>query len=380
MTPNLTDIRDHIITICQDRGISFEEVIKSIEKAIATAYRKEFGDQSELYACEYDMDTGRYKIYKETRIVEEVVYPAKEQLISEARLYNPNVQLDDIIKEEVMISDEINFGRIAAQIAGQVLKSTINTIRQSHLIQEYKGQIGSLVKVEIDIFKKNSYLAKLGTAMINIPLNHILPREKFTPGQIVRFVIVDIKEDQQGNYFIILSRTAPEFVEAVIRQEVPELDAGLIVIKKIAREAGSRTKILVASIDPDDNIDPVGAILGKKNVRLMTIMRELNPKLIEKIDIIEYLPEEIETMIADALEPAELDNIVYNEENNSADVYCNNEEAALAVGKKGINIKLASKLLNMNLNLIAPPRDDQNDQNDDQNNSSDDNKEEESDN
>jgi transcription termination/antitermination protein NusA len=363
MTPNLTDIRDHIVTICQDRGISFDEVIKSIEKAIATAYRKEFGDQSELYACEYDMDTGRYKIFKETRIVEEVVYPAKEQLISEARLYNPNVQLDDIIKEEVMISDEINFGRIAAQIAGQVLKSTINSIRQSHLISEYKGQIGSLVKVEIDIFKKNSYLAKLGTAMINIPLNHILPREKFTPGQMVRFVIVDIKEDQQGNYFIILSRTAPEFVEAVIRQEVPELDAGLIVIKKIAREAGSRTKILVASIDPDDNIDPVGSILGKKNVRLMTIMRELNPKLIEKIDIIEYLPDEIETMIADALEPAELENIVYNSENNSADVYCNNEEAALAVGKKGINIKLASRLLDMNINLIAPPRDDQNDEN-----------------
>ncbi len=359
MIPNLSEIKDHIITICQDRGISFEEVIRSIEKAIATAYRKEFGDQLESYSCSYDLDTGRYRIFRETKIVDELLNPAKEQLISEARLYNPNIQVDDIIKDEVLISDEINFGRIAAQVAAQVLKSSIYTIRQSHLIQDYKDQIGRLVKVEIDIFKKNSYQAKLGTAMITIPANHIIPREKFTPGQIVWFVIVDIKEDSQGNYFIILSRTAPEFIEAIVRQEVPELDAGLIVIKNIAREAGVRTKILVASIDPDDAIDPVGAILGKKNVRLMTIMREINPKMMEKIDIIEYIPEELETMIADALEPAELDNIVVDMSNKSADVYCSNEEAALVVGKKGVNIKLASRLLDLNLNLITPPRDDQ---------------------
>jgi transcription termination/antitermination protein NusA len=379
MTPNLTDVRDNIINICQDRGISFEEVIKAIEKAISTAYRKEFGDQMESYSCEYDLDNGRYKIYRETRIVEELLNPAKEQLISEARLYNPSVQPDDIIKAEVLISDEINFGRIAAQVAAQVLKSTINQIRQTKLIQEFKSQIGELVKLEIDIFKKNSYQAKLGTAMVSIPMNHILPKEKFTPGQIVRFVIVDIKEDAQGNSFIILSRTAPEFITAVIRQEVPELDAGLISIKRVVREAGIRAKILVTSTDPDDSVDPVGSILGKKNVRLMTIMRELNPKLIEKIDIIEYNSDEVETMIADALEPAELENIVYNADTQSADVYCSNEEAALAIGKKGINIKLASRLLDININLITPDQPDSDnidsqsssssdDDNDDQNN------------
>ncbi len=163
---------------------------------------------------------------------------------------------------------------------------------------------------------------------------------------------MDISEDNKGNSRVVLSRSVPEFVMAVVRNEVPEVDAGIVVIDKIVREPGSRTKLLVSAPD-DENVDPVGTILGKKNVRIINIMREISQTMIEKIDIIENIPEDLELMIMDSLEPAEIDRVEIDTETKKALVYCYSDEAALAVGKGGVNIKLASQLLDYELSIVT---------------------------
>ena len=140
----------------------------------------------------------------------------------------------------------------------------------------------------------------------------------------------------------------------MLRQEIPEYTAGMLVIKNIVREAGSRTKLLVCAADEESNIDPVGTILGKRNVRIINIMREISSSMQEKIDVIEYNPENVPLMIMDALEPAEIDTVeILDEDNRMANVYCTKEEAFLAVGRKGVNIRLASRLLDYNLQIIT---------------------------
>jgi transcription termination/antitermination protein NusA len=352
MSVNMTELKQMIEFVCSEKGIEIEEIVKAIERAIASAYRKEHGDKDKTYIGTFNLDTGSYKVFEETKIVEEVLFPAKEQLLSEARLYNPKAQVGDLIHKEMVSSSDLDFGRIASQIGRQVLMQSINASRHTKILKDFKDKIGEIVNIEIDYMKKGGYLVKLGQTSAFMSKEAFSPADRLKPGQVIKAIILDIKEDELGNSKIILSRSAPEFVSAIIKQEIPEVDNGIVIIDKIVREAGFRTKILVSAPD-DDRIDPVGTILGRKNIRILNIMRELNPSIAEKIDVIEYNPEDLTTMIMDALEPAQIEKIDIDEDSQSANVHCYSDEAFLAVGKRGVNIRLASRLLDLALNIIT---------------------------
>lgn len=352
MSFNPDELKQQIEMVCIERGLEPDEVIKAMEQAIASAYRKELGDKEKNYEAEFDMTTGKYNLFEYQTIVDEVLSPVKELTLVDARLYNPNAEIGDKIRKEVTVEHEVDFGRIASQVARQVMFQAINSIRHTKLLQKFKDRIGDVVSIEIDYFKRGGYIVKLGQTSGFLSKENLLPIDRFKPGQVVKALIVDINEDNRGNSRVILSRTDVNFVAAIIKNEVPEVESGLVNLDKIVREPGVRSKILVSSIE-DESIDPVGTILGKKNVRITNIMREISTTMQEKIDIIEYNPEDLELMIMDALEPAEIDRVDIDTEEQSAKVYCYPDEAALAVGRGGFNIKLAGELLNYKLTVVT---------------------------
>lgn len=352
MSFNPEELKQQIEMVCIERGLEPDEVIRAMEQAIASAYRKELGDKEKNYEAEFDMNTGKYNLFEYQTIMDEVLSPIKELSLVDARLYNPNAEVGDKIRKEVTIEHEVDFGRIASQVARQVMFQAINSIRHTKLLQKFKDRIGDVVSIEIDYFKRGGYIVKLGQTSGFLSKENLLPIDRFKPGQVIKALIVDINEDNRGNSRVVLSRTDPNFVAAIIKNEVPEVEAGLVNLDKIVREPGIRTKILVSAAE-DENIDPVGTILGKKNVRITSIMREISTTMQEKIDIIESNPEDLELMIMDALEPSEIDRVDIDNENYTATVYCYPEEAALAVGRGGFNIKLAGELLNYKLTVAT---------------------------
>ena len=357
MSVDISQLKEEINYICNEKGLDPEEVIKAIEKAIASAYRKEFGNPLKTYSCTFNVNTGKYTVFEEVKIIDEdteqgqALVAEKETTLSQARLYNPKAQVGDVIKTEVIVTDEVDFGRIASQIGRQVLMQSINASKHTRLLKEYKNKVGELVNIEIDYPKKNGYIVKLGQTTTFLGHEALAANDRFRPGQMVKAVILSIREDDQGNTKIALSRSAEEFVLAILRQEIPEIESNHVIIKKIVREAGTRTKILVYS--EDETIDPVGTILGRKNTRIINILREISSTMQEKIDVIEYMVDDMQLMIMDALEPAQIDKVEINQAQGSVDVYCLQEEAYLAVGKRGANIRLASRLLDLEINIIT---------------------------
>ncbi len=352
MSIDLEELKQQIEMVCIERGLEQDEVVLALEQAIASAYRKEIGDKEKQYEAKFDLGTAKYSIFEVTNIVEEVESEDREVSVVDARIYNPEAKAGDKITKELDIDHDVVFGRIASQVARQVAKQAINSIRHTKVLQEFKDRIGDVVSVEVDYFKRGGYHVKLGQTTGFISKESLLPIDRFKSGQMVKALIVDISEDQRGHSRLVLSRTEPAFVLAILRNEIPEIESGLVVVEKIVREAGVRTKILVSASD-EENIDPVGTILGKKNVRIVNVMREISFTMQEKLDIVEYNPDDIELMIVDALEPAEIEQVEIDEETKKAKVYCYPEEAALAVGRRGVNIRLASELLEYELEIIT---------------------------
>ena len=349
---NLNDVKEQITSICAEKGLEVDEVVRAIEVSIASAYRKEFGEREKAYDATFDLENGKYTVYQVTAVVDEVLNPEQQISLTDARLSNPGVRAGDIIRLEMDTNKEVEFGRIASQIAKQVLFQSINGARHTKLLQQFRDKIGEIVNVEIDYFNKGGYIVKLGQTNGFLSREHIMPTDRFKPGNIVKALIADIIEDQKGNSRVILSRTDSKFIEAIIRSEIPEVDNGIVIINKIVRDPGARSKVLVSALD-GENIDPVGAILGKKNMRIINIIRQISNTMQEKIDIIEYQPQDLDLMVMDALEPAQIEKVEINEDGTKADVYCYKDEAALAVGRRGVNIRLASELLGLELNLIT---------------------------
>lgn len=353
------ELQEQIKAFVSERGLSYEEVMVAIERAIAGAYRREFGDKDKSYSAEYNPETNKYHVYETIRVVDEVTNPKREINIVDARLENPTLQVGDEIKNDLNVEKEIGFGRIASQVAKQVLVYTVNNFRHTKVLTKYKDFIGKIVGVEVDAFKQGGYLVKIGhgneQTMGYIRREDLLPTDRFKPGQIIKVLVKDITEDENKSSRISMTRSAPEFVTAIIAKEVPEVENGLVKVEKIVREPGNRTKLLV-SADESEDLDPVGTILGRRNVRLLNIMREISTTLSEKIDVIEFQPGRLEEMVMDALEPAQVERVELgtNEEGKaSATVYCLADEASLAVGRRGANVRLASQLLDIDIKIQA---------------------------
>ncbi len=356
MTVDTLNLKEHIEQLCAERGLEYFEVIKAIEQAVASAYRKQYGDKEKLYESIFDPATAKYSVFETIKIVDVVINPIQQISLMEARLASPTAQIGESITTKVETDQEMDFGRIAAQIAKQVLFQAISGARHTKLLAEFKEKIGEIVSVEIDYYNKGGYIVKLGQASGFLSRENLLPIDKFKSGQIVKALIVDINEDARGNSRLFLSRSVPEFITAIIESEIPEVESGVVRIERIVREAGNRSKILVSVAD-GENIDPVGTILGKKNMRITNILRQVSNSMQEKIDIIEYNPDDFELMVMDALEPAEIDKVEIDEDRKIAKVYCSKDTAPLAVGKRGVNIRLASDLLELEIELITTEND-----------------------
>lgn len=343
-------VKEQIDIICQEKGLNPEEVMKAIENAIASAYRKEFGDKEKVYEATFDLQLGKYDIFEVTYVVDEVVNPSQQISVIEARLHDPSALVDDVIKAKIDTDKVLGFGRLASQIAKQVLFQSINNAKHSKIVQQFINRVGDIVNVEIDYYHKGGYQVKLDQTFGYLSRENLMPNDKFKSGTVVKALIVSISEDHRGNSKILLSRSHPDFVRAIIKNEIPEVEAGIVLIDKIVREPGFRSKVLVSAVEVDE-IDPVGTILGKKNMRIINIMRQISPTMQEKIDIIENQPDDIDIMIMDALEPAQIERVEFSQDGKQASVFCYKEEAALAVGRRGVNIKLAQELLNLELVL-----------------------------
>ncbi|MGL4757917.1 MAG: NusA N-terminal domain-containing protein, partial [Patescibacteria group bacterium] len=342
------ELKQAIELLCAERGVTMEDVIAAIENGVAKAYRKDFGENHKNYEAEYDINTNTYKIFEiievTTDLDEEgnVKNPGKEISLMAARLSDPKAFDGQIIRTPVDDEDLLmSFGRVASGIAKQSFEQYIRSIRHSKALKEFKDKIGSIIQVEIDYFKKNGYYAKVGTTSTFVNMESLLQSDKFKPGQFVKMVVEDIIDDPKQGSRIILKRNSPAYVIALLQQEIPEIANGSIEVVKAVRESGLRTKVLVEKEDPQAQIDPVGTILGRKEVRILNIMRELSLNLTERVDIIENSDDQ-DDLIRDALSPAKISKIERVEEKYTNDegeevkkvvvyCFCEKQDAALAV-------------------------------------------------
>jgi transcription termination/antitermination protein NusA len=350
-----SEIKQSIDLICAERGITTEEVVDAIEVAIAKAYRKDFGDEAKAYEASYDLSDNTYNLWETVTVVEELdeegnpFNPKKEVSLMTARLSDPHAELGKVYKTELDKDKLMAFGRVATGVAKQSIIQYIRNLRHNKVLEKYKEMVGEIITVEVDYFKKNGYYVKLDQTTVFLSQDDLMPFDKFKPGAFIKVHIASIIEDPKYGLRIVLKRNTPEFVVALIKLEIPEVSAGQVEIVRAVREAGVRTKILVQKEDPESDLDPVGTILGRKEVRLLNIARELNIGMQERIDVIEYNPEDMDLMIQDALEPARINSIQNTD--TGVIVYCDKSEAALAVGKRGANVRLASRLLEIEISI-----------------------------
>lgn len=350
----------------EERGIPKEKVIEAIEAALATAYKKEYGKRGQIVRAKFNTETGVVdfeqvkivtdpdKVYMEEEDAPE--YDAsvpeadrkvrfnEEQHIfkKEARFINKDVQFGDEVVFPLEIKDD--YGRIAAQTAKQVIIQKIREAEKASVLAEYGEQESTIVSGTVERVERGTIFVDMGRAIGMLPYNEQIPRENFRQGERVRAYLVSVEESPKG-VFLKLSRSHPMFLKQLFIQEVPEINAGTVEIKAVAREAGARSKIAVYS--NDDHIDPVGALVGQQGVRVQTVMSELHG---EKIDIVEWSEDPAE-FIEDSLSPAKIISVNINEDEHSARVAVTEDQQSLAIGKGGQNARLSAKLTGWKIDI-----------------------------
>lgn len=358
----------------EERGIGKEVVIDAIEQALANAYRKEYGKKGQIVRAKFDLNSGSVE-FSQIRIVvdkdsvimdeespdfeiakedsEEKVHfnPEHHILVEDARLMKTDVKVGDELVFPLEKKDD--FGRIAAQTAKQVIMQKIREAEKSSVISEFGQKEGEIVSGTVERMERGSVYLDMGRAVGLLPYEEQIPGERFKQGERVRAYLFKVDETSRG-VFLKLSRSHPKFLQELFVAEVPELKQGIVEVKSIAREAGSRSKIAV--ISSDEHVDPVGALVGQRGVRVSTIMSELGG---EKIDIIEWSEDPVK-FVEEALSPAHVIDIQLKEENETriAKVVVAPDQQSLAIGKGGQNVRLAAKLTGWKIDIssaeIAP--------------------------
>jgi len=352
------------------RGIPREKIIEAIEAALATAYKKEYGKRGQIIRAKFDIKTGQVEfvqvkevVDKSSVIMEDEAETLEEKAPEDAEaeadtrsLYNPehHIFIDDakMIKRGAVVGEEIifpieskgDYGRIAAQTAKQVIMQKIREAEKTSVVSEYGAKEGTIVSGTVQRIERGNIFVDMGRATGLLPYEEQLPGERFNQGERVRAYLYRVEESPRG-VFLRLSRSHPKFLEKLFEAEAPELQTGAIVIKAIAREAGYRSKIAAQAVD--SHIDPVGALVGQRGVRVTTVMSELRG---EKIDVIEYEADTKEFIKA-ALSPAKIHEIDLDEENKAATVHVTESEQSLAIGKGGQNVRLAAKLTGWKIDI-----------------------------
>ena len=324
----------------KERGIPQKALVEAIKSALNTAYKKNFGT-SQNVSVELNEITGEVQVYAQKRVSAEVKDPCMEISLQDAQEIDPAATEDSVIDVEVTPS---NFGRIAAQTAKQVVVQKLREAERSMIYEEFSEREGEIVTGSIQRIEAKTVVVNLGrTEGIMLPSDQIFS-ERYEVGQRIKGYIYEVKNSSKGPS-VFISRTHPFFLKRLFELEVPEIYEGLVEIKTIAREAGSRSKISVYSMD--EKIDSVGACVGPRGIRVQNIVNELNG---EKIDIIKY-HKEPEKFIANALSPSKVISVEIEGDGKKARVIVPDYQLSLAIGKEGQNARLAAKLTGWKIDI-----------------------------
>ena len=333
--------------IAKEKGIDSEEVLEAMETAIAKAGRSKYGQEFDIRA-HVDRGTGTIGLYRYLEIVESVDDQLEEERVNkidfkDAIKKNKNLKIGEFVTEQL---PQIDFGRIAVQTAKQVIVQKVKEAERSMQYTQFKDKVGEVVNGIVKRVEYGNVIVDLGRAEALLKREELLNRETFRRSDRVRAYIMDVREELKGPQ-IFLSRAHNQFLVKLFNQEVPEIYDGIIEVKSVARDPGSRAKIAVLS--KEKSIDPVGACVGMRGSRVQAVVNELQG---EKIDIVLW-SEDIATFVVNALGPAEVEKVIIEEELNKVDIIVPNEQLSLAIGRRGQNVRLASSVTGWDIDILT---------------------------
>lgn len=326
----------------REKGIKREIVIGAIEESLRAAARKSISGASNVTVTIHPK-TGNIDVFCEKEIVDEVEVPAQEISLDAARLIDPDCQIGQFID---VVATPKDFGRIAAQKARQIITQKLRGAERDVIYEEYRHRLNELISGTVKRFVRGSNLiVDLGKVEAIMPTKHYPKTEKYHVGEKVLALLSEVNDTENGGAEVILSRSHPEFVRQLMVQEVPEIGDGTVIIDKIVREAGYRTKLTVRSTDP--KVDPVGACVGMRGIRVKNVVRELHN---EKIDIIPFSQDAVE-LLQNALSPIEIRKVSVSEDEGTVSIVVEDDDFAAVIGKKGMNARLNSQLIGYELDI-----------------------------
>ncbi len=328
--------------VAREKSIDKQVVISAMEEAVQKAAKSRYGQDNEIKA-EIDPKTGETRLHRLRLVVDKIENEATEITLDEAQIRNPAAQTGDLIAEPL---PPIDFGRIAAQAAKQVIFQKVRDAEREKQYDEYKDRVGEIVHGTVKRVEYGNVVVDLGRGEAFVRRDELLPRETFRTGDRVRAYIYDVRRETRGPQ-IFLSRTHPQFMAKLFAQEVPEIYDGIIELKSVARDPGSRAKIAV--ISRDASIDPVGACVGMRGSRVQAVVQELQG---EKIDIIPWSLDPA-NFVVNALAPAEVAKVVLDEDAHRIEVVVGEDQLSLAIGRRGQNVRLASQLTGWQIDILT---------------------------
>lgn len=332
-------------TVAREKNIDKEDVLEAMEIAIQKSARSKYGTEHDIRA-HIDRKTGAISLarYREVIADNETKENETTQLfLDEAQAYNPDVKVGEFIIDAL---PPIDFGRIAAQTAKQVIVQKVRDAERNKQFEEYKEKIGTIINGTVKRVEFNSITVDIGKTEAVLRREEMIPREKFKVGDRIRAYVLDVRRENKGPQ-IFLSRTCPEFLAKLFTSEVPEIYDGIIQIMGVARDPGSKAKIAVKT--DDVTIDAVGSCVGLRGIRVQAVMNELQG---ERIDIVPYSEDKAQYMVS-ALSPSEVTKVVIDEENNRIEAVVPQEQFSLAIGRRGQNVRLASLLLGCDIDVLT---------------------------
>jgi N utilization substance protein A len=336
----IADIKRVVEQVSRDKGIDRQILIQALEEALRSAARKKYGAKIDIEA-NFNEETGEIEVFQFKEVVETIEEPDLQITLEEGRRLDPECEVGDSLGTKM---DATSFGRIAAQSAKQVIIQKLKDAERDAVYANYIDRKGEIINGIVQRFDRGDIVVNLGATEAVLPVREQVPRESYRRGDRIRALILDVLYETRGPQ-IVLTRTHPDFLVMLFKTEVPEIAEGIVDIKGAAREPGSRAKIAVSSQDSD--IDPVGACVGMKGSRVQNVVQELRG---EKIDIIPWHVDAAK-YVCNALAPAEISRVIIDEENRSMEVIVPDEFLSVAIGKRGQNVRLASRLSGWNLDV-----------------------------
>lgn len=373
-----SEVTQAIQAICEEKGLSYEAVLKTVEAALAAAYRKDYGEKNQNIEVLFNPETGAIQAFDVKTVVEDMdlevlaaeaeareaerkkllaegkevpvdteehkrFNPKIDIMLSEAKQKKEDAVIGEVLREELPVPT--GFGRMAAQTAKQVIMQKLREAERETIYKEFAGRIGEVVMGIVQRREGRVVLIDFGATTAVLPFEEQIEREPYRPGQRLKVYIVSVELTGKGPY-ILVSRTHENLVRKIFEVEIPEVASGVVEIKAIAREAGARSKVAVWT--EDSGVDPIGSCIGQRGTRIQTIISELGG---EKIDVILY-DEDPEEFITHALSPAKIIRVSLNPEGRTARAYVQADQFSLAIGKGGQNVRLAAHLTGWKINVV----------------------------